>query len=1227
MPRPQYTPGTKAFDEVHLALASPEDIQSWSRGEVTNTETINYRTQKMERGGLFCERIFGPVNDMQCGCSKYRGIQYNGIVCDKCGVEVTDSSVRRERMGHIELAVPVAHIWYLRKAPSRISLLLDLQASQVQNVVSFTTSIVTKLDESKKKAILGQMKKEFTEQYKSATNEKTKKKLSELFDERSVEVQSIVLHNILDDEKLYILQTRYPSFFTAETGSRPIYEVLKNINLKQKERVLEKALQNTPKNAELKIQRQLSLVRSLIRSAIRPEWMFLTRLPVLPPDMRPLIMLDGGRYASSDLNDLYRTVIIRNNRLKLMKEKYNAPEIILQNEKRLLQESVDALLDNSIRYNQISYTGGRPVKNEKKSITEHLTQKSGQFRQNLLGKRVDFSARSVIVVGSRLAFDECGVPKQIAIELFKPFIIAELIKREIVHTMRQGIRMIEDAFEHMVVWDILDDVIKDKVVLLNRQPTLHRQSILAFKPVLVDIKAIQLHPLVCVGYNADFDGDAMAMYLPISDEAQEEAKKFMISSGHFVNSGSGTINTAPDRHDIALGCFWATSVERGARGEGRVFDGFESARIAYAYNVIDLRASVFVKKEDEYLETTVGRALFNAILPEKIPYINTAVGKTHLGDISKQIFETQDNESVGTYFNAIKEFGFEYSFISGLTVSWTDYPDHLMGSGELQEHLQKAGTVQEQYESGFLSDTEKRRKKVGIWEHLVNDTKERAKTVLPAESPLKYMIESEARGSWSDLAVVSGLLGILTTAQGESIEEPVLSSYKKGLSPIEFFKASFGGRKGLVDTAMKTRNAGYFSRRLFDMLHDVVVRSRDCGTMRGLFVSKNNLSVSSDTFPKRVSGRVASEEVVGKDGKVIVKKNQRIDGEVLTAIREDSTVDGVKIRSPLSCNEFNGVCQWCYGDDITKNGPVDIGSGVGVIASTSIAEPGTQLTMRTFHFGGAGVVGGDITTGLLRVEGLADNIKPKAKSVLSPIDGTVASIESSGKERIVTLTPKEARRVSKQDQNTVHTIPENREIIVSVGDAIEKGDPLTDGQHDLEELNALAGKAKTQQYIIDEINQVYELQGIALSFVHFELLVRRMYSLYEIIDPGDSEYTVGDVMEESVLMSVQQELKEKNMTPVKSKNIIQGIKRVALQRDSFLSSASFERSTEGLIKASLSGSIDPLNGLKENVIAGRLVPVGSGFEGSEKYQTLMPVYEESRRKVRELRAEKPTPSS
>lgn len=1208
---------TKIFDEICIGLASPEDISSWSSGEVTNTETINYRTQKMERGGLFCERIFGPVMDMQCSCSKYKGMQYNGIVCDKCGVEVTDSSVRRDRMGHIELVSPIAHIWYLRKTPSRIALLLELQASQVQSVVSFANSIVTKVDEIKKKAILENIKKEFKEQYKNVTNEKTKKHLSKVFDERVAEVQSVDLKNILDDEKLYELQTRYPSFFKVETGSEPLYEMLRKLNLKSEEKRVKKELLTISKSNEQKIQKQLSLIRSLIRSSTRPEWMFLTRLPVLPPDLRPLIMLDGGRYASSDLNDLYRTVIIRNNRLRTMKEKYNAPDIILQNEKRLLQEAVDALLDNSIKTNVTSYAS-RTKKADKKSITEHLTQKSGQFRQNLLGKRVDFSARAVIVVGADLAFDECGIPKQIAIELFKPFIIAELIKREAVQTMRQGTRMVEDAFEYPIVWDILDDVIENKVVLLNRQPTLHKQNILAFKPVLIDTKAIQLHPLVCKGFNADFDGDAMAVYLPLSDEAQEEAKRFLMPYHNIINPGEGTINTAPNAHDIALGCFWATSIENGAKGEGKVFATLEDAEIAFENDIIDLRTHIHIMSEN--IETTVGRILFKKILPKDVGCAYGAIGKSELSAISEEIFKSQENKDAGEYFNTIKEFGFKYSFVSGTTISWTDYAEELFSDSDIDVHLKEVQTIQEQYEMGLLSDIEKTRKKVTIWENFYNEIEEKTKTLLPADSPLRYMIESKARGSWNDMTITSGLLGIITNAQSETIEEPILSSYRKGLTPIEFFKASFGGRKGSVDIALRTGKAGYLARRLFDALHDIVVVNSDCRTKKGIRIEKNTHAVLPDVFKKNVLGRIASEDVFGKNKQVIVARNGEINKNIVDTIEKDETITEIKIRSPLTCSEANGVCQRCYGIDTTKNILVDLGTAVGVLASTSIAEPGTQLTMRTFHTGGVGVTGGDITTGLPRVESLVDNIKPKAKTILSRIEGVVHSIEPSGQDRIITIAPSNAKKSPKR--NTVYVIPKTREIIVSIGREVRKGEPLTDGQHDLEELNDLKGKEDTQRYIMDEIRQVYELQGSMLSSVHFEILVKRMYGLYEIIDAGDSEYTAGDVLEWSVFTLVQQKQKEQGKLPLKAKNIIQGIKRVALQRESFLSNASFERSTEGLIKAALTGSTDQLKGLKENVIAGKLVPVGSGFEGSREYKVIIPIVEKNKQIVQEQQQQK-----
>ena len=1215
----------KPFDAVSVRLASPNDVLEWSCGEVKKTETINYRTQNLERDGLFCEKIFGPSVDMQCGCGKYKGSQHKGVTCERCEVTVSNSDVRRERMGHISLVSPVAHIWFLKKNPSRIALLLGIRPTDVQQVVAFASSIVTSVDTKKQKDILNTMNEEYKAQYKTVQNEATKKTLDAIFDERVREVKGVSMYSILSDEQVYTLNSRYPSFFVAEKGSDPLYTILKHLNLKTLEKELQKDIESKGATLKEKSLKRLSVVRAMLRSGVRPEWMFIKNLPVIPPDLRPLVMLEGGRYASSDINDLYRTVIIRNNRLRQMKEKYNAPEIILQNEKRLLQEAVDALLDASIRKN----VGRRSDADAKKSLAEHVNQKTGHFRQHLLGKRVDFSGRSVITTGPSLRLNQCGLPKHMALEVFKPFIVAQLIKRDLVHTLRQGMRMVDDVEMYPEVWDVLEDVMKEKVVFLIRQPTLHRQNMLAFYPVLIDSNAIQIHPLVCKGYNADFDGDTMSVYLPLSDEAQAEARELMLFSNHTVNSGDGEVIAAPSTQDIALGIFWATCVEDGAKGEGRVFGNFKDVHAAYMRGTIDFRALVSVKNpyteqfadtKEAYIQTTAGRYLFNKILPDVLPYYNTSCNKKAINKISLAIHTLSDVELTAQVFDRIKEFGFTYACFSGISQSWSDLDADLFDSKDIEKAKEKNITIIKQYEEGLLSTAEKNRMIVSLWNGLLQNITKQSLDLLDAESSMRYIIESGARGSAQDIAVGSGFLGIVRTATGAYIEVPILESFKKGLSPISIFKQSYGARSGTADTKLSVRDSGYLSRRLYDVLQDFSVRETNCGTTRGFVYTKEDTGTIGSPFTKKIEGRVASADVVGSDKKVYVKKGEKITKELAEMIQDTDSISQVSVRSPITCNTVNGVCQKCYGEDVSNGEDAVLGLGVGAIAATAIGEPGTQLNLRTFHTGGVSV-GADLSVGLTRVKELVDNIKIKqvSKAVISRVQGKIVSIaqEKEGKEmiKIITLVSNE----SKKEADTVYKVPSSRIVTVAEGDDVEPGDRLTDGSVDISELDTIAGKEKVQHYIISEMDSVYALQGVNLRFIHFEALAHRMYGLYEVVSSQNSEFSEGDLLDEGKVYELKKKIRNKEEDPLKVRNVLKGIKQVSLNREGFLSSASFERTAEVLIRSSLEGSVDLLKGGKENAIVGRLIPFGTGFDKNPIHKKIVAITKKNKEILEELK--------
>ncbi|MDE0243547.1 MAG: DNA-directed RNA polymerase subunit beta' [Candidatus Kaiserbacteria bacterium] len=1216
---------TQNFDHLNLRLASPDEIQSWSFGEVTKSETINYRTQRSERDGLFCEKIFGPEHDFQCSCGKYKGNQYQGITCSNCGVEVTRALVRRERMGHIELATPVAHPWYLRKVPSRVAMLLGLPAQQVQNVVYYSSYYVLDVDEGDRKKLHKSIKKEFDEKLQKAGQEETREMLNILYETRVNDLDSVQPGIIIDGVRHDQLKRSFPDLFKAEKGGEVIYNLLKDIDLEKKEREVLRDLETANKGQQERLQRQLLIIRSFIQSGNRPEWMFVTVLPVIPPGIRPIVQLDGGRYASSDLNDLYRHIIVRNNRLKEFRES-KAPAIFVNTQKRLLQESVDALFEKSTGRGAPS-TGGRGQSRQLKPISEYLGGKTGYFRLNLLGKRVDFVGRSVIVVGQHLKLDEFGLPKTMALEIFKPFIIGEIFDRDLAFNIRGAQRLIDSR--EPVVWEILEKVIVGKYMLLNRAPTLHRQSIQAFRPILTEGLAIEFHPLVCTPYNADFDGDAVVVHLPLSEEAQAEAKNILASSMNVVSPASGEINITPAEQDIVLGCYWATEIEEGGHGEGKYFANINEAISASDYGIVGIRSKIKVLASDKekygehrgtMFETTVGRLLFNMTLPKEYPYINDAIDKKMLKQVTRDIFDTLGRQVLVDHLDLIKDFGFKYAMASGVTFSWEDLRCPGNRDSIIQEGFKKSQEVMDAYNEGTISLQERKRKNIDLWLDVKGDLSQRARDEVLTDSPVGKMIQSGARGSFDDLGDMTAMFGVVDSASGEPIEQPVISSLKDGMKSIEYFNASFGARKGAADTALKTADAGFLSRKLFSVAQEIRIDGDDCGTTKGFNLYRETESGAGDSFSDRIRGRFLSEDVVGDKGKAVAKKGDFIDRDLARTIEKHESVDKIRVRSPITCLHARGVCAKCYGEDRTTGEIVDLGEAVGTIAAQSVGEPGTQLTLRTFHAGGVAQAGGDITSGLPRVTELFERRAPKVPAVIAHADGTIEQIEEhSDGSRTIYLNVG-AKRVAAADKS--YSVSPIRTLSVAVGDEVTKGQFLTDGSADLEEMLQYCGKEATQEYILSEVSKVYELQGVGTASIHFEIIIRQMFSRLRITDSGDGIYTAGEVIDLSEFIEANEELKTAKKHVMEAEHIVTGITNVSVSRSNFLSSASFQNTTSVLIRAAISGSKDTLDGVKENVIIGRLVPVGSGFEGSKKHDIVRKISEDVQRRLEEAEAEK-----
>jgi len=1193
---------------ISIRIASPERIKEWSSGEITKPETINYRTQRSERGGLFDERIFGPERDYECYCGKYRRIRYKDIICEKCGVEVTRSIVRRERMGHIELATPVAHIWFLRGGgSSRIGTLLGLSLSDIEKVVYFAGYLITAINTGERERLLKDLDNEYRSKLGDLKTDEQKEKLKTSMSEVKREIESLRHGKVLDESIYSKFAMRYGQVFEAEIGAEAIYTLCKNVDLEKLAKQLVEELENASAVERVRLQKRLNLTRSFLRAGQKPEWMFLTIIPVTPPALRPMVALDGGRHATSDINDLYRRVINRNNRLKKLKA-IGAPEVIQRNEKRILQEAVDALIDNSIRHGSqgavaTSQGGRRPLK----SLADMIKGKQGRFRSNLLGKRVDYSGRSVIVVGPDLKLNQCGLPKHMALELFRPFVIAKILSRELAFNIRGAGRLIEESTPE--VWAILEEVIKDKHVLLNRAPTLHRLGIQGFKPILIEGNAIQLHPLVCTAFNADFDGDQMAVHVPLSPEAQIEATNLIASNRNLLLPGSGDPVVTP-KQDIILGCYWMTKIEEGVKGEGMYFSGVNAAILAYDMEAIDFRAKIKIKitestpkylteiDENGIFETTVGRLMFNSVLPSELLFYNHDIKSKEIGKIVETLIELFGNERTPDILDKIKALGYRYAMKSGITFSISDLITPARKSEIVNAAQVRADLIDQKFSEGYLSDEERYRMMVEVWRGVHGNIEELLLDELDTHSSIRDMIVSKARGSLGQLNQMAGMKGMITGPTGRVQELPVLNSYLQGLTPLEYFITTHGARKGQADTALNTAKSGYLTRRLVDVAQDSIVREKDCGDTHGRPYYRDIVLGIDDTLSFNVRGRIVADTIKDKDGAVLFKKGHllsKTDADLLD-IKE---VPLVYLFSPLTCRSKNGVCQKCYGYDMGRNKLVDLGGAVGIVAAQSIGEPGTQLTMRTFHIGGVASAEGDITMGLPRVEELFERRTPSNPAIVSHIEGEVIEIKRERNEKTITILSEAISDGKKsKEESVIYQVIPYRSILVEKGDRVHPGDILTDGSVDIRELFKYGTKEKAENYIIREIINIYSLQGADVAPKHVEVIVRQMFSRRKVKEPGDTNLILGEIVELGKLESENERVLATGGTPAEALELVLGITDVSLNTTSWLSAASFQNTSRVLIDAAIAGKTDTLRGVKENVIVGKLIPAGTGYRAN-----------------------------
>ncbi|MFP7480023.1 DNA-directed RNA polymerase subunit beta' [Terribacillus saccharophilus] len=1185
------------FEFMKIGLASPDKIRSWSYGEVKKPETINYRTLKPEKDGLFCERIFGPQKDWECHCGKYKRVRYKGVVCDRCGVEVTKAKVRRERMGHIELAAPVSHIWYFKGIPSRMGLVLDMSPRALEEVIYFAAYIVTDAGDT-----------------------------------------ALEKKQLLSEKEYRLYREKYGNTFQAQMGAEAIRKLLQDIDLEKEVEALREELKTAQGQRRTRAIKRLEVMEAFRHSGNEPSWMVLDVLPIIPPELRPMVQLDGGRFATSDLNDLYRRVINRNNRLKRLLD-LGAPSIIVQNEKRMLQEAVDALIDNGRRGRPVTGPGNRPLK----SLSHMLKGKQGRFRQNLLGKRVDYSGRSVIVVGPHLKMYQCGLPKEMALELFKPFIMKELVEKGLAHNIKSAKRKIERL--HPEIWDVLEEVIREHPVLLNRAPTLHRLGIQAFEPTLVEGRAIRLHPLVCTAYNADFDGDQMAVHVPLSAEAQAEARILMLAAQNILNPKDGKPVVTPSQ-DMVLGNYYLTLEREDAIGEGKVFKDVNEAMLAYQNGYVHLHTRVAVdagslnnetfteEQNNQILLTTVGKLIFNTILPSSFPYMNeptrenleektpahyfvekganikeeiakrdiiSPFKKGFLGDIIAEVFKRFKISETSKMLDRMKDLGFSYSTKAGITVGISDIVVLKEKTEILDEAQSRVDKVLKQFRRGLITEEERYDRVISIWSKAKDDIQERLMKSLSNRNPIFMMSDSGARGNASNFTQLAGMRGLMANPAGRIIELPIKSSFREGLTVLEYFISTHGARKGLADTALKTADSGYLTRRLVDVAQDVIIREEDCGTDRSLRVRALTEGTEMiEPLYDRLVGRTAFENVKHPEtGNVIVAKNELIDEDTARQI-VDAGIEEVAIRTVFTCNTKHGACKKCYGRNLATGSDVEVGEAVGIIAAQSIGEPGTQLTMRTFHTGG--VAGDDITQGLPRIQELFEARNPKGQAVISEIKGTVIEINDVKEKQEVTI------------QGTVetktYTAPYGARLRVAEGDAIEAGQELTEGSVDPKELLRVRGVAGVQQYLLKEVQKVYRMQGVEIGDKHVEVMVRQMLRKVRVIDSGQTDVLPGSLLEIHQFREANREVLREGFQPASGKPVLLGITKASLETDSFLSAASFQETTRVLTDAAIKGKRDELLGLKENVIIGKLVPAGTGMPQYRKIKAKLETPEE-----------------
>ncbi|MDP3993408.1 MAG: DNA-directed RNA polymerase subunit beta' [Candidatus Doudnabacteria bacterium] len=1260
------------FKAVQIKLASHEQILEWSYGEVTKPETINYRTQRPEKDGLFDEKIFGPVKDWECYCGKYKRIRYKGIICDKCGVEVTRAQVRRERMGHIGLAVPVAHIWFFRGVPSRLGLILNLSVQDLEKVIYFASYIITHVNDDARAETLAQIEREFKIKKKEIEDRYAKilqrlkspkakeedqgqdadklqdnmtheiTNLERIRDLARSELRSLKKMQVISELEYRDLSLKYGPVFKAGIGAEAINQLVKEVNLEQLMADCEGELKVTEGASRRKIIKRLKLAKSLLKAGLRPEWMLISALPVIPPDLRPMVQLDGGRFAASDLNDLYRRVINRNNRLKRLLE-INAPEVITRNEKRMLQEAVDALIDNSMRHGK-EVTASTGQRRKLRALADMLKGKQGRFRQNLLGKRVDYSGRSVIVVGPELKLNQCGLPKRMALELFKPFVISKLISREYAHNVRSANRLIEQ--ERAEVYDILEEVTQGHYVLLNRAPTLHRLGFQAFQPVLIEGKAIQIHPMVCQAFNADFDGDQMAVHVPLTASAQHEAKELMASAKNLLKPASGEPIMTPDK-DVVLGCYYITHIQEGAHGENKLFGSINEAILAHQSKVVSLKARVKVRIKGELIETCVGRILLNNLLPEEMRFINEVMDKKRLRSIIRECYRQLGTERTAQLVDDIKKLGFLQLTQSGLSWGMDDLRVPAIKYELLKKADEEVQQTYRQYREGLLTENERYNRVVEIWMETQGKITDQVTKSLDPEGSVYSMVVSGARGSLSQVSQMTGMKGLVVNPAGDIIELPVRDSFKEGLSILEYFISTHGSRKGMSDTALRTADAGYLTRRLVDVAQDVVINEEDCGTKTGVVISRKDTESIGKTMAERLFGRVLAADVSDpKTKKVLAPKGKPID-DILGQSLDKHEVEEVVVRSVMHCVLNRGVCAACYGFDLGFNRMVDLGTAVGIIAAQAIGEPGTQLTMRTFHTGG--VAGLDITQGLPRVEELFEARSPKGQAVVSEIDGIayiskvsdkeiILRIESadiqkdeyllpSGKPQILdgekvkkgepilideqgeVVRAKESGIVKIQQEDgqrkivvireaenfREYAVPASVNLAIQDRDLVVKGQQLSEGNLNLHQIMQLRGIPECQSYIIREVQNIYSSQGQNIAEKHIEIIVRQIFSKVRVADVGDSEFLVGDVVERLKLAEINRKLAKNKAKLVQIEPLLMGITKSSLNTESFLAAASFQETTRVLIEAAVTAKTDHLRGLKENVIIGKLIPAGTGF--------------------------------